>query len=123
MSDIEHIESKMEDETYRFKITEVGGQIAKSDRIKRLLPIFSEERFYLPESLYYTNWERTPVDLTNTFIEQEYMAFPVGMHDDMLDSLARIAEPDLALIWPKAQKIAYVPPPPNEFNSSTAWMG
>jgi hypothetical protein len=34
------------------------------------------------------------------FLEEEYAAFPVGIHDDMLDSLARIAEPDLPLSWP-----------------------
>ena len=123
MADTEHIQSKMEDETYRFKIIEVGGITSKTDRIKRLLPIFSEERFYLPESLYYTNWDKKVEDLINVFVEQEYMAFPVGMHDDSFDALARICEPDLPLVWPKEQKIAYVPPPTNEFNASTAWMG
>ena len=40
------------------------------------------------------------IDLVADFIEQEYLSFPVGRHDDMLDSLARIAEPNLDLAWP-----------------------
>lgn len=101
MGDIEHIKSRQEDESYRFDITEVAGQTSKTDRIKRLLPIFEQGRFYLPKSLFITNWERVPVDLVHAFIEEEYMAFPVSIHDDMLDALARICEPDLKLVWPK----------------------
>jgi hypothetical protein len=33
------------------------------------------------------------------------MSFPVPVHDDMLDSLARLFEPDLDLIWPKAAPV------------------
>jgi hypothetical protein len=40
----------------------------------------------------------------HTFIEQEYMPFPVGVHDDMADSLARLLEPDLKLVWPKEEE-------------------
>ncbi len=39
----------------------------------------------------------------HSFIEEEYFAFPVGLHDDMLDALARICEPDMTLVWPKEQ--------------------
>lgn len=122
MADIEYLESRMEQETYKFRITEVGGQVAKADRIKRLLPIFEQGRIYLPKSLHFTNWERSTVDLIQEFIETEYMSFPVSTHDDMLDALARICEPDLPLTWPMEKK----PPPPEPepitgFNS-TAWM-
>ena len=34
------------------------------------------------------------------FVEQEYKPFPVSIHDDMLDGLARLIEPDYPLIWP-----------------------
>ena len=122
MADIEHLESRMEQETYRFKITEVGGVTAKADRIKRLLPIFEQGRFYLPKSLHITDWQKMPVDLVNAFIEEEYMAFPVGLHDDLFDALARIAEPDLDLIWPLEQKP--LPPEPERTygDNRTAWM-
>ena len=104
MSDIEHMESRMESENYRFKIHEVAGQTSKEDRIKRLLPLFEAGRIWIPETRYITDWQKTTVDLVHSFIEEEYTAFPVGLHDDMLDALARIAEPEMKLVWPKEIK-------------------
>ncbi|MCR4298191.1 MAG: hypothetical protein NUV75_05485 [Gallionella sp.] len=122
MSDIEHFQSRMEQENYRFQITEVGGQTSKQDRIKRLLPLFEAGRIWLPKTLHVTDWQKSTVDLVHSFIEEEYMAFPVGIHDDMLDALARICEPDLTLIWPKEVKEEYIPPPTARSNASVAWM-
>jgi predicted phage terminase large subunit-like protein len=104
MSDIEHMESRMESENYRFKIHEVAGQTSKEDRIKRLLPLFEAGRIWIPETRYITDWQKTTVDLVHSFIEEEYTAFPVGLHDDMLDALSRIAEPEMKLVWPKEIK-------------------
>jgi predicted phage terminase large subunit-like protein len=101
MGDIEHLETLMRDQNYRFDVTEVAGQIPKNDRIKRLVPYFERGRVILPRTLYYTNYEGKTQDLVQDFIEQEYKAFPVPVHDDMLDALARIAEPDMPLIWPE----------------------
>lgn len=102
MADIEHIKDRQERENYRFQIVEVAGQTKKEDRIKRLLPAFEQGRIWLPETLYITDYEGKSRDLVRDFIEEEYAAFPVGLHDDMLDMLSRIAEPDIALDWPKA---------------------
>lgn len=123
MSDIEHYQSRMEHENYRFKITEVAGQTSKSDRIKRLVPLFEAGRIWFPGSRYVTDWQKVPVDLVQAFIEEEYMAFPVGLHDDMLDALARIAEPDLPLIWPMEVKKKPEEKPVLTGNRSVAWMG
>lgn len=101
MADIEHINDRQDKESYHFVITEVAGKAGKHDRIKRLLPLFEQGRIWFPKSLHVTDWERTTRDLVHDFIEDEYMAFPNGGHDDMLDSLARICEPDLPLAWPK----------------------
>jgi phage terminase large subunit-like protein len=106
MADIEHIETVQENENYRFDIAEVGGQTAKPDRIKRLIPLFEQSRMWLPESLNYTDSEGRVIDLVNAFIQEEYKAFPVGLHDDMLDGLSRIAEPDLLLSWPNTAGIS-----------------
>lgn len=102
MADIEHITREQEHQNYRFRITDVSGQTGKEDRIKRLLPLFEQGKIYFPKSFHVTDWQKNVVDLVQSFIEEEYMAFPVGIHDDMLDALARIAEPDLPLIWPMA---------------------
>lgn len=102
MSDIEHIRTVQRDENYRFDIVEVGGQTPKNDRIKRLIPLFEQNKVYFPRSLHYTDHTGNVRDLVHDFIEEEYKAFPVPIHDDMLDALSRIAEPNLSLIWPKA---------------------
>ena len=109
MADIEHIETEKEKQGYRFDITEVGGQTRKVDRIGRLIPVFEQGKFYLPKTLHVTNYEKVTVDLVHTFVEQEYMPFPVGVHDDMADSLARLLEPDLKLVWPKEEEVRIRP--------------
>ena len=122
LSDIEAIKARQELETYRFDVHEVAGVTSKADRIKRLLPIFEQGRFYLPKSLHVTDWQKQTVDLVHSFIEEEYVAFPVGLHDDMLDSLARICEPNMTLIWPKEEKSKPADPPRHTQNAATAWM-
>lgn len=104
MADTQHIHTVQESENYRFDITEVAGPTPKEDRIKRLIPLFEQHTFYFPRTLYYTDYQGTTLDLVNVFIEQEYKAFPVPIHDDGLDSLARLEEPDLPLVWPKERK-------------------
>jgi phage terminase large subunit-like protein len=100
-ADIEHIRGQMVSENYDFEITPVGGQTPKNDRIRRLIPYFEQGRIILPRSLYYTDYTGKTRDLVHDFIEEEYKPFPVPVHDDMLDSLARLLEPSLPLIWPK----------------------
>ena len=40
--------------------------------------------------------------MVRVFVEQEYLAFPVGGHDDMLDALARILDADFPVMWPES---------------------
>jgi predicted phage terminase large subunit-like protein len=101
MADIAHIKTVQEAENYRFEVTQVAGKAGKVDRIRRLIPLFEQGRVYLPRSLNYTDYEGIVRDLVSDFVEQEYCAFPVGAHDDMMDALARIAEPELDLVWPR----------------------
>lgn len=103
-ADIQHIEYVMEQKNYRFSITPLGGSTRKEDRIKRLIPLFEQGRIYLPETKPATNWEGRVVDLTEEFIEQEYIAFPVSQHDDMLDALARIEDPDFTTEFPDTEE-------------------
>ena len=98
--DISSIEEEMERKTYHFEITPLGGKMAKNDRIKTLMPLFEQGRIYLPDTLYRTNYEGISEDLVELFIQDEYKAFPVPVHDDMLDCLARINDPDVILDWP-----------------------
>lgn len=99
-ADIEHIQAEQERINYRFDIAELGGQTPKLDRIRKLIPLFEAGQMYLRDRRMYTDWEGNTRCLIEAFIEEEYKAFPVMSHDDMLDCLARIVDPDLGAEWP-----------------------
>ena len=123
MADIEHLDTRMESENYRFLIKEVAGVTSKHDRIKRLIPLFEQGEIWLPESMWVTDWQKTTVDLVHSFVEQEYMGFPVGTHEDMLDALARMEEPDLSLAWPMLEEKKEPEYDKRTYQeSATAWM-
>lgn len=54
-----------------------------------------------PETLPYTDYEGRTVDLVKAFINEEFIAFPVCVHDDMLDGISRIK--DLRIVFPKPE--------------------
>lgn len=122
MSDIEHFLDRMENENYRFRIDEVGGVTSKADRIKRLVPLFESGRIWLPETHFVTDWQKSTKNLVHDFIEEEFYPFPVGLHDDMLDSLARICEPEMKLVWPKEVKKEKSEDRPMYSDSNVGWM-
>jgi predicted phage terminase large subunit-like protein len=99
-ADIEYFRELMESENYRFEITPVGGRLAKPDRIRRLVPWFENGRILLHPKIAKTDYEGREIDLTKAFVEEEYKAFPVATHDDMLDALSRFLEEDLPIRFP-----------------------
>lgn len=101
MSDIQHIQDRQQRENYRFDIVELGGKLSKPDRIRRMIPMFETGRMYFPETIFRTDYEKKTVELVQAFIEEEYKAFPVGLHDDMLDAMSRILDEEMYPIWPK----------------------
>jgi phage terminase large subunit-like protein len=112
-ADIEHLQTVMERDQYRFQVKEVGGGLQKEDRIRRLIPIFQHGQVYFPQQYHYTRRNGKTVDLVREFVEEELLAFPVSRHDDMLDSLARLMEPgrENELRWPQKQRqVTYVDP-------------
>ena len=54
----------------------------------------------------YTDYEGITRDMMSVFVEEEYKAFPVMAHDDMLDCLARIVDPELKAEFPKTEAYA-----------------
>jgi predicted phage terminase large subunit-like protein len=103
-ADIEHMEDRMSRENYRFAITELKGNIPKNDRIRKLSPLFEAGRIYIPKVLWKRTYDGRSVDLIQSFIQDEYRAFPVSVHDDMLDCMARICDPDMAMVKPSGRK-------------------
>lgn len=101
-SDIEHIKYVMGEENYRFEISEVGGSMPKPDRIRRLVPIYEQGRFYTPRNIWFIDYEGKRVDYIQTYNNEEYETFPVCSHDDMMDCRARIL--DINAKFPKENK-------------------
>lgn len=98
-SDIQHIEYIQVQENYRFTITPVGGSMKKEDRIRTLIPLFENERVYLPHNILAPTGTGMMRDVAKEFVN-EYLSFPVGKHDDMLDCLARINDPNFIMKSP-----------------------
>lgn len=104
MADVQHIRSEMDREQYRFNISEVGGKIGKEDRIQKLMPLFEQNRIYLPDTCIRTNYESVSQDLTQVFIQEEYKNWPFSRHDDLLDSLSRICDPNVHIRRPAPRR-------------------
>jgi phage terminase large subunit-like protein len=98
-SDTQHIRYVQESENYRFDIQELGGSMSKTDRILRLQPQFEQHRWWFPHHIYYQDHQGKDKDLIEQFLVEEYDCFPVPVHDDFLDMLARVN--DIELLWPK----------------------
>lgn len=98
-ADIDALKMLQDEENYRFHVVEVGGTMSKTDRCNRLLPLMSEGRFWLPTDLYRTLSDGQTVDLARVLVEEEFMPWPVPLHDDLFDAIARIF--DVTLAWPR----------------------
>lgn len=103
-ADISHLKEMQARLNYRFEVTEVGGKLAKTDRINRLIPYLAEGRLYLPIDLWRTLHDNRTVDLVQTLIEEEMLPWPVPVHDDLLDAISRIE--DLTVPWPRVAELA-----------------
>lgn len=99
-SDAFYIEKAMAALNYRFPFVTVGGRIMKEDRIRRLIPLFENERVYLPRTCFYDTVGGERVELVKELVENELVTFPVAKHDDMLDAFARLLEPDVYASFP-----------------------
>jgi predicted phage terminase large subunit-like protein len=93
-ADTQHLESLMDGGNgkppYHFRIETVGGKLSKADRINRLIPVCKAGDFWMPESLFRTNSEGKLEELISVLIEQEFLAWPVPVHDDGLDVISRV---------------------------------
>lgn len=91
-ADIEAFQILMKRDLYEFDIHPLGGSMPKALRILRLVPMFEQGQIIFPTKLHQIDYQGINRDLVKDFIEQEYTAFPVLAHDDMLDCLARVVD-------------------------------
>jgi predicted phage terminase large subunit-like protein len=104
-SDIAHIQYVQQQKGFRFEIEPLAGHMPKPDRIRRLVPVFENHRFYFPRRLPYITRQKQMVDMVQEFIAKEYIDFPVSSHDDMLDCMSRILDDNLGAVFPKMKEI------------------
>lgn len=106
-ADIEYLEDRQKRENFRFKnkIIPVGGKtLSKEQRIDKLEPWFEDHRFIFPRKLARKTKEGE-IDLVKLFVEREYCAYPYCRYKDMLDGLARIRDPEVNPVFPRAYGI------------------
>jgi phage terminase large subunit-like protein len=118
MSDTQHVRDVMERENYRFVIQDICQRIPKRDRIGWLIPLFEAGRIWFPRRLLRPTVSGDTRDLILDFITDEYSAYPIVSHDDMLDSLANIKHEGCAVMkFPKPQEERR----PETARSNSAW--
>lgn len=99
-SDAEYLRERMAREGVSYRITEIEQTAkygSKEDRIRWLEPEFRDGRILFPSRLLYQpkNDETRLRDLVRDFYEEEYTIMPSVVHDDMLDCLANVKNPDI----------------------------
>ena len=103
MTDIDYIRKAQEQENVRFPINELCGRLSKVDRVDAFVPKFQNRKFYMPESLDYTDYEGRNHDLIDE-LKYEMINFPRG-HDDCIDAISRIVDPSLGVVYPVEERI------------------
>lgn len=119
-SDLEYFEEMMERDRDEFEIVELAwpreGPGSKTDRVQRLEPYFRNGRFFLPAVVKEeTKAQRSMRESGQAFriykptqakdeegrlyslnknLLEEYLVFPFGVHDDLIDAISRIEDID-----------------------------
>lgn len=109
MTDAHYLNEKKRQDSYNFPVIPLGAgqRISKEERIRKLIPVMQNSRFYVPPTLIYIDSEGRKWDLVNEFIHSELATFPKSRYDDMMDCASRILDVELAMVFPK-QKIGTV---------------
>jgi hypothetical protein len=63
-------------------------------------PLFEAGKVYAPPTMHRTLSDGRTIDILEQFLVEEYDRFPVGAHDDGMDCLARITDPDMNATFP-----------------------
>lgn len=120
-ADIQHIKYVQAQEMFYFTITELGGKMAKIERIKRLIPLFQARRFFFPKDLRKRCADGITRCMVKTFFDEEYSFFPVPAHDDMLDSLSRLLDDELNIVYPRNEFSGFMDKLSTDTRSQTGW--
>lgn len=85
-NDVEYFELKMDEEDYRFIITEIfDNKTTKDKKIEGLSALYDELKIIYLKDIWYQTKFRGIVNLTKEFYDEEYSCYPKVSHDDGLD--------------------------------------
>lgn len=101
MTDTHYAHKRMNEEGYRFQLIELGGKMAKEERIRRMIPDLQKSRWYFPDTLLYTDGEGRTLDMVKELLESEMAVFPRAKYDDGLDAITRIYDAEMGTIFPR----------------------
>lgn len=100
MTDAHYIKEKHKQDSYYFSVTPLGGTQIKEERIRWLVPVMQQHRFYIPATLPYIDNEGRKFDLI-TELKGEMASFPKARWDDIMDTISRLNSVELSLQFPK----------------------
>lgn len=103
MTDVHYAKKRMGEEGYNFQIIELGGRMAKEERIRRMIPDLQRGRWYFPDTLLYTDTEGRTLDMVKELLESEMSVFPRARFDDGLDAVTRIYDTEMQVVFPRLQ--------------------
>ncbi|MDI6790826.1 MAG: Hint domain-containing protein [Thermodesulfobacteriota bacterium] len=98
-----YVEERQRKINYGFNVIPLGDGTPKmkpDDRIRRLAPMFSSNRIFLPGTLNKQTIKGEMRNLVADFVNEEYTVFPEGQYDDMLRAMSRILDPELNAMFP-----------------------
>lgn len=78
------------------RMSSAGG--LKEQRILALEPLFRNYRIVLAQSIMQINYLGREENVIQKFIDDEYLTFPFGDHDDFFDALSRIADAETGVL-------------------------
>ena len=105
MSDVAHIQDIQNRDGWHFPIIPLNHRAPKENRIRSLVPDFENGRIWFPRTLHKKHVDGTVHEEISEFVESEYDSFPACRHDDELDPLADINDPEVRRIchFPRPQ--------------------
>ncbi len=104
MTDIHYAKKRMAEESYHFPLMELGGRMAKEERIRRMIPDMQKSRWYFPATLNYTDAEGRTLDMVKELLTSEMAVFPRARFDDGLDAVTRIYDLEMQAVFPRLSK-------------------
>lgn len=104
MTDTHYAKKRMSEEGYNFQLIELGGRMAKEERIRRMIPDLQKGRWYFPDTLIYTDTEGRSLDMVKELLDSEMAVFPRSRFDDGLDAVTRIYDVEMQALFPMIKK-------------------